>query len=74
MPYYVYRVLPFARLEKVTEFAAFKDASSHAKALRAAPGLPGDCKVKLIFADNELQAEDLLSQVREREEGVIGDD
>ena len=43
-----------------------------AKALRAAdpPGTPG--KVKVMFADNELQAEDLLSQVREA--GPSGDD
>jgi hypothetical protein len=74
MPYYIYRVLPFARLEKITQFVAFKEASSHVKALRTGPGLPADCKVKIIFADNELQAEDLLSRAREREEGVVGDD
>lgn len=74
MPYYIYRVFPFARLEKVTQFEQFKDASSDVKSLRGAPDLPANCKVKMIFAENELQAEDLLSQVREREKGVIGDD
>jgi len=30
--------------------------------------------VKMIFADNELAAEDVLSQPREAETGMIGDD
>ncbi len=74
MAYYLYRVFPFARLEKVTQFDAFGDASAAAKKLRAAADLPADCRVKVIFAENELQAEDLLSQVRPREPGVVGDE
>ncbi len=74
MAYYIYRVFPFARLEKVTQFDAFKDASAEAKRLRAAADRPADCKLKVIFAENEWQAEDLLSQVREAETGVIGDE
>lgn len=75
MAYYIYRVFPFARLEKVTQFDAFKDASAEAKRLRAAADKPADCRLKVIFAENELQAEDLLSQVRgEAELGVIGDE
>ena len=74
MAYYLYRVFPFARLEKVAQFDAFKDASAEAKRLRAAADLPADCKVKVIFAQNELHAEDLLSQVRAGEEGVVGDE
>ncbi|HSN32860.1 MAG TPA: hypothetical protein VLU41_09265 [Ideonella sp.] len=72
MPYYVFRVLPFARLEKLAEFAAFGDASRQAKALRAAQpaGAPG--KVKVMFADNQEQAEDLLCQIRDP--GPAGDD
>ena len=38
MPYYIYRVAPFAQIEKLVEFEAFKPASAHAKALRVAPG------------------------------------
>jgi hypothetical protein len=72
--YYIYRVFPFARLEKVAQFDAFKDASAEAKRLRAAADLPVDCKVKVIFAQNEFHAEDLLSQVRAGEEGVVGDE
>lgn len=72
MPYYVYRVLPFAQLEKLAEFAAFSDASSHAKALRAAGGGPPGGKIKVMFADNPEQAEDLLCQVRDP--GPSGDE
>jgi len=69
MPYFVYRVQPFAQLEKLAEFSAFKEASAHAKSLRIAQ--PG-ASIKVMFADTALQAEDLLLQVRER--GPSGDD
>jgi len=72
VPYYIYRVLPMAQLEKLAEFDAFKEASMHAKTLRAAQpaGAPG--KIKVMFAENELQAEDLLCQIRDPR--PIGDD
>lgn len=72
MPYYIYRVKPFAQFEKLSEFETFPDASTHAKGLRAGQtaDLPG--KIKIMFADNELQAEDLLCQVRTP--GPKGDD
>jgi hypothetical protein len=72
VPYYVYRVLPLAQLKKLAEFPSFRDASAHAKTLRAgdAPGNPG--KIKIMFADNELLAEDLLCQIRDP--GPAGDD
>lgn len=72
MPYYLYRIQPLGLLKKLDQFERFAEASAQAKALRAAdaPGTPG--KVKLMFAENELQAEDLLSQVREA--GPSGDD
>ena len=50
MPYYVYRVGPFAQLHKLAEFDAFKPASAHAKALRAAPDHPPQTRIKLMFA------------------------
>jgi hypothetical protein len=72
LPYYIYRVMPLGLVRKLGEFERFPEASTHAKALRAAdpPGTPG--RVKVMFADNELQAEDLLCQVREP--GPTGDD
>ena len=66
MPYYIYRIstFPIRRLEKLDQHAAFGDASARAKALRAETASAGEATIKVIFADNELHAEDLLSQVR----------
>ncbi len=74
MPYYVYRVFPFRRLEQVDALRSFGEASARAKALRASPDRPADCAIKVIFAADERQAEDLLSQVREPAPGVVGDE
>ena len=65
MPYYIYRVLPFAQLEQLAKFDAFKDASAHAKSLRAAQAGDTSGKIKVMFADNAMQAEDQLCQVRD---------
>jgi hypothetical protein len=76
MPYYLYRVTqtgPIKQLEKITLFDGFKDASAEAKRLRKEPDLPVGTQIKVIFADNELMAEDLLNQVREAEP-LTGDD
>lgn len=72
MPYYIYQVKPFAQLEKLSEFETFPDASAHAKGLRAQQAADAPGKIKVMFADNELQAEDLLCQVRTP--GPKGDD
>ena len=42
MPYFLYKVFPFHRLEKIAVFAAFPEASAQAKALRKDPALPAD--------------------------------
>ena len=65
MPYYIYRVKPFAQLEKLAVFDAFADASAQAKTLRATQIADTPGKIKVIFAEDELQAEDLLCQVRD---------
>ena len=72
MPYYVFAVKPFAQLEKLAEFDAFKDASAHAKALRATPMADARARIKVMFAANPLAAEDLLLQVRQA--GPSGDE
>jgi hypothetical protein len=74
MPYYIYRVFPFRRLEKIDALASFGEASARAKTLRASPELPADCAIKVIFAASEIEAEDLLSQVREKAPGLSGDE
>ena len=66
MPYYIYKIstFPIRGLEKLEQHAAFGDASARAKVLRAALASAGEGSIKMILADNELHAEDLLSQLR----------
>lgn len=75
MPYYIYKVFqdPFLRLSKIEQHEEFRAASARAKDLRRELALTEGCAVKVIFAENELQAEDLLSQVREPQP-ELGDD
>ena len=76
MPYYIYRITPVGpirQLAKLSQFDAFKDASGEAKRLRRETVLaPGEL-IKTIFADNELQAEELLNEPR-GEEPMTGED
>ena len=72
MPYYIYRIKPCSQFEKVAEFGAFKEASAQAKVLRAAQPTDMTEKIKIMFAEDELQAGDLLCQVRTP--GPKGDD
>ena len=66
MPYYVYKIenFPIRRLEHLMHFDSFKEASAEAKQQRVATPLTEGQIVKVIFAESELEAEDLLSQVR----------
>jgi len=66
MPYYIYKIasFPIRRLEMLEQHAAFRDASARAKLLRAALASAEAGSIKMILADNELHAEDLLSQLR----------
>jgi len=71
VPYYIYEIAeqPIRLLQKIADYPSFKEASTEAKRRRATDG----ANVKVVFADNELQAEDLLSQVRVAPP-LIGDD
>lgn len=71
MPYFVFRVQPFAQIEKLAEFNAFREASGHAKALRASGG-EASGRIKVMFAESEQLAEDLLCQIRDPQ--PAGDD
>jgi len=71
MPYFVYKIFenPIRHLEKLEQHDAFRLASDRAKQLRSEFSLSelgGDTPyaIKVIFAENELHAEDLLNQVR----------
>lgn len=72
MPYYIYRVKPFMQLEKLSEFDSFKEASAQAKILRTLEPIDPAIQIKVMFADNVLQAEELLCQPRVA--GPKGDD
>ena len=67
MSYYIYKVCrkPILRLEKIERHEGFRAASERVKNLRKELSLDDSCEVKMIFAENELIAEDLLSQIRE---------
>ncbi len=72
MPYYIYHVKPFGQLEQLRALDTFSEASKQAKLLRLQLELPATDKVKVIFAENPSQAEELLCQVRVA--GPKGDD
>jgi hypothetical protein len=66
MPYFVYKIFetPIRRLEKLEQHDAFRAASDRAKQLRSELGSDASCMIKVIFAETELHAEDLLNQIR----------
>ena len=72
MPYYVFKMSSpegmelVKNLELITEFEKFRDAKNFAKEQRAA--LPeGDAtQIKVMFADNQLLAEEQLLAYREK--------
>ena len=67
MPYFVYKIFekPIRHLEKVEQHDAFRDASNRAKQLRGEQHGDQGYTIKVIFAETELHAEDLLNQIRE---------
>lgn len=76
MPYYLYRIAdgPLMRqLEPLADFASYREAAAELRRLRAE--LPG-AQVRMIFADNRLAAEELLSEVRPppQSENVVAED
>lgn len=75
MPYFVYKIteLPIRRLEKLEQHDVFREASQRAKLLRGELASGDSSIIKVIFAETELHAEDLLNQVREAAP-ELGDD
>lgn len=72
MPYYLYKVGTLNILTKMGESDDFKAARVEANELRKALS-PGE-KIKIMFAANELAAEELLSTPRELDHTLAGDD
>ena len=74
MPYYIYKIGPLNILEKQGQAESFKEAKAAANALRKGLDPKAGQVIKMIFADNELAAEDILSQPRELDTSLAGDD
>jgi len=70
MPYFVYRIYSrdgidlVKQLELLDQYDAFRDAKSKAKQLRAETS--DNSVVKVMFADNQLSAEEQLLEKREK--------
>ena len=76
MAYFIYRIKaqPIKLLEKLEQHDNYRAASERVKQLRAEEVAKGSAAlIKMIHADNELHAEDLLNEVRERAP-ELGDD
>ena len=67
MPYFIYRVteFPIRQLEKLEQYDVYREASARAKQLRAELAGDSPAVIKMIHAESELHAEDLLNQARE---------
>jgi len=75
MPYFIYKISgPLNLLEKQGVADSFKEAKATANDLRKRIDPNSGEQIKMIFAENELQAEDTLSQPRELDASLAGDD
>ena len=75
MPYFIYKISgPLRLLEKQAEAASFKEAKVMTNDLRKGIDPKTGDQIKMIFAENELIAEDTLSQPRELDASLAGDD
>jgi len=75
MPYYIYKVTPGAtklmkKLEKIEQHESYKAARDSARSMRGAARAAGGDEnhtIKVMFADSELAAEELLMEKREEQ-------
>jgi hypothetical protein len=67
MPYYIYRVteFPIRKVEKLEQYDVYREASARVKQMRKEMTEGSPALLKMIHAESELHAEDLLNQVRE---------
>ncbi len=71
MPYYIFKVIPgptslMKNLEKIEQHETFKEAKLRARAMRAESGDDAGAQIKIMFAENELEAEEKLQEKREQ--------
>lgn len=70
MPYYIYKITPgvtdlLKNIELQNEFESYKEAKNFVRDLRADMQSSNNAALKIIFADNSLQAEEQLMEKRE---------
>lgn len=70
MPYYIYRIDQAAgsmvkNLHLLNQYDAFQQAKSEVRNMREAMSEEDRFELKVIFAESELQAEELLQEKRE---------
>ena len=75
MPYFIYSITeqPIRLLKKIEQHEKFREASARAKQLRAEESEGSVRLIKMIHAETELHAEDLLNEIREAAP-LLGDD
>ncbi len=71
MPYYVYKVesaemAMLKQLEMIKQFDSFKGAKNFARQARADQPEGDGADIKVMFADNQLAAEEMLMEKREK--------
>lgn len=71
MPYYIYKIIPgptnlTKSLEKLEQHESFKQAKTRAREMRAAMAQDESHLIKVMFAENELEAEEMLMEKREQ--------
>jgi hypothetical protein len=71
MPYYVYRITDSAaglvkQLELLETFESYRDAKQLTKKTRSEMDGSETAQIKVMFADNELSAEEQLQEKREK--------
>jgi hypothetical protein len=71
MPYFVYRITPQRKLTHIETFTRYPDAKALVRRLRQ-DDASGDDDIRMIFAQQQMEAERLLSAPRD--ERVIGED
>jgi len=73
MPYFIYRIKPgptslIKKIELINEFDVFKEAKDFAQQERLEQADGEDIQIKVMFADNQLMAEE---QMMEKRDGSI---
>ena len=74
MPYYVFRMGMFKVLEKQSEWPSYKEARAHTNELRKKLDPKTGDKYRMIFAENEIAAQETLTAERELDKSLSGDD